>query len=94
MKFVSKDSCGVGFIANIKGKKSYSIIDNALKAVSNLTHRGATLADGRTGDGSGILFQIPHEFFIKEAKKIDESFNAEKVAVGTFFLKGKVDEAL
>ncbi|GAB6075606.1 glutamate synthase large subunit [Desulfurobacterium crinifex] len=94
MEFGFKDSCGVGFIANIKGKKSYSIIDNALKAVSNLTHRGATLADGRTGDGSGILFQISHEFFIKEAKKIDKSFNAEKVAVGTFFLKGKVDEAL
>ena len=92
MKF--KDSCGVGFIANVKGESSYSLIEKALKAVSNLTHRGATLSDGRTGDGSGILFQIPHEFFIKEAKRIRGDFEAKKVVVGTFFLKGDVDRAL
>jgi glutamate synthase domain-containing protein 1 len=44
-----KDSCGVGFIASISGEKSYGIIDKGLKAVSNLTHRGAALSDGRTG---------------------------------------------
>ncbi|MEO2069210.1 MAG: glutamate synthase large subunit [Desulfurobacteriaceae bacterium] len=88
-----KDSCGVGFIANINGEKSYSIIDKGLRAVANLTHRGATLADGKTGDGSGILFQVPHEFFINEAKKIDRDFKADKVAVGVFFLKGNVDKA-
>jgi len=89
-----KDSCGVGFIASIKGEKSYEIIDKGLKAVSNLTHRGAALSDGRTGDGSGILFQIPHEFFVKEARRIRGDFNCDKVTVGTFFLKGDVDGAL
>ena len=89
MKFEFKDSCGVGFIVNIKGKKSYSIIDNALRAVSNLTHRGATLADGRTGDGSGILFQIPHEFFIKEAKKIDKALMLKRLQLVLFSLKEK-----
>ncbi|WP_163328438.1 glutamate synthase large subunit [Desulfurobacterium thermolithotrophum] len=92
MKF--KDSCGVGFIVNTKGKKSYSIIDKGLRAVSNLTHRGATLADGRTGDGSGILIQIPHEFFINEAKRLDPNFQAKKVAIGTFFLKEDIDKSL
>ncbi|MEO2082667.1 MAG: glutamate synthase central domain-containing protein, partial [Desulfurobacteriaceae bacterium] len=89
-----KESCGVGFIANINGKRSHSIIENALKAVSNLTHRGAALADGRTGDGSGILFQIPHNFFISEARKISPDFKAKEVAVGFFFLKGEVEKAL
>ncbi len=88
-----KDSCGVGFIASFKGEKSYEILDKALKAVSNLTHRGATLADGRTGDGSGVMFQLPQEFFRKEAKKIGGK-EFKEVAVGFFFLKGKVDEAL
>ncbi|WP_457755320.1 glutamate synthase large subunit [Thermovibrio ammonificans] len=89
-----KDSCGVGFIANFKGERSYRVIDRALAAVSNLTHRGATLADGRTGDGSGILFQVPHDFFSKEARRLSPDFKATEVAVGTFFLSGSVDEAL
>ncbi len=87
-----KDSCGVGFIASLK-ESSYQILDKALKAVSNLTHRGATLADGRTGDGSGVMFQIPQEFFLKEAKRIGGR-EFKKVAVGFFFLKGEVDRAL
>jgi len=88
-----KDSCGVGFIASFKGEKSYQILDSALKAVSNLTHRGATLADGRTGDGSGVMFQLPKEFFAKEAKRIDGK-DFKDVAVGFFFLKGDVEKAL
>ncbi len=88
-----KDSCGVGFIASFKGERSYRILDNGLKAVSNLTHRGATLADGRTGDGSGVSFQIPQEFFINEAKRIDGK-EFKEVAVGFFFLKGDVEKAL
>jgi len=88
-----KDNCGVGFIASFKGEKSYRILDGALKAVSNLTHRGATLADGRTGDGSGVMFQLPQDFFRKEAKRIGGR-EFEEVAVGFFFLKEKVDEAL
>jgi len=92
MKF--RDSCGVGFIADVEGKSSFKVIEKALEAVSNLTHRGATLSDGRTGDGSGILFQLPHHFFLKEAKRIRGDFEAERVVVGTFFLSGDVDRAL
>jgi glutamate synthase (NADPH/NADH) large chain len=88
-----KDSCGVGFIADRSGRSSHKVIERALEAVTNLTHRGATLADGRTGDGSGVLFQIPKDFFRKEAKRIDGK-EFSNVAVGFFFLKGEVDRAL
>ncbi|WP_457569283.1 glutamate synthase large subunit [Desulfurobacterium sp.] len=88
-----KDSCGVGFIANINGEKSHEILKNALKAVSNLTHRGAVLSDGRTGDGSGVLFQLPEEFFKKEAKKIGKDFQDSDIAVGTIFLDRKTADS-
>src|SRR5215510_121787 len=57
---LEKDSCGVGFIANIKGKKSHQIVSDALNILCNLEHRGAVGADPRAGDGAGILVQIPH----------------------------------
>ncbi len=57
------DSCGVGFVAHIKGKKSHSIVQKALGVLENLAHRGATGCDSETGDGAGILLQIPHDFF-------------------------------
>ena len=60
-----KDSCGIGFVANIYDISSRSIIDNALQILCNLTHRGAVSADPRAGDGVGILTQIPHQFFQK-----------------------------
>ena len=58
-----KDSCGVGFVANIKGEKSHSIVKKGLQVLINLTHRGAVGSDPKTGDGAGILIQIPDEFF-------------------------------
>ncbi|MDP6686236.1 MAG: glutamate synthase subunit alpha, partial [Candidatus Omnitrophota bacterium] len=63
------DSCGVGFVCNIKGKRSNSIVKQALEVLKNLSHRGAVGADPKTGDGAGILIQIPHEFFIKVASQ-------------------------
>jgi glutamate synthase (NADPH/NADH) large chain len=57
------DACGVGFIAQINGKKSHQIIRQAIQALRNLEHRGAIGGDLKTGDGAGILFQIPHRFF-------------------------------
>lgn len=57
-----KDSCGVGFICDVNGKKSNKIVKYGIEAVKNLTHRGAVGADGKTGDGAGILIQIPHKF--------------------------------
>ncbi len=58
-----RDNCGAGFICNLKGKKSNVIIHNALEILVRLEHRGAVSADGRTGDGAGILIDIPHDFF-------------------------------
>ncbi|MCX5706944.1 MAG: glutamate synthase large subunit, partial [Candidatus Omnitrophica bacterium] len=62
------DSCGVGFVCNIKGKKSNEIIQQGLEVLSRLAHRGATGADPKTGDGAGILIQLPHEFLFKVCK--------------------------
>jgi len=80
------DSCGLGFIANIKGKKSHDIIKKGLFILENLEHRGATGADPLVGDGAGILTQIPHEFFLKEVKKEGFSLPAlGEYGVGVFF---------
>src|SRR5579862_6369191 len=65
-----KDSCGVGFIADIKGRKSHRIIEDALTILLNLEHRGAVGADPRAGDGAGILVQIPHAFFSRKAREL------------------------
>src|ERR1700753_3482646 len=67
---LEKDSCGVGFIANIKGKKSHQIVSDALQILCNLEHRGAVGADPRFGDGAAILVQIPHAFFTRKAAEI------------------------
>ncbi|MFL5106250.1 MAG: hypothetical protein ACJ8DX_09140, partial [Xanthobacteraceae bacterium] len=67
---LDKDSCGVGFIANIKNKKSHQIVEDALTLVCNLEHRGAVGADPRAGDGAGILVQIPHKFFARKAAEV------------------------
>ena len=57
------DNCGAGFICSLKGKKSNDIIHKALEILDELEHRGAVSADSKTGDGAGILIDIPHEFF-------------------------------
>ncbi len=63
-----RDACGVGFIADMKGRKSHKIVEDALSILENLEHRGAVGADPLSGDGAGILIQIPHEFLASEAK--------------------------
>jgi len=65
-----KDSCGVGFIANIKGSKSHQIVSDALTMLERMEHRGACGCEPNTGDGAGILIQIPHEFFSSECSKL------------------------
>ena len=67
------DSCGVGFVCNINGEKSNEIVRKGLKILNRLAHRGAVGADPKTGDGAGILIQLPHEFLSKvtEKEKID-----------------------
>jgi glutamate synthase (NADPH/NADH) large chain len=65
-----KDSCGVGFVADMKGRKSHTIIEHGIKILENLEHRGAVGADPRAGDGAGMLVQIPHKFFAAEAERL------------------------
>ncbi|MDA9763891.1 glutamate synthase large subunit [Opitutales bacterium] len=60
------DSCGIGFVANLKGKKSHEIVENALSMLCNMEHRGGTGYDVASGDGAGILIQIPHDFFVED----------------------------
>jgi glutamate synthase (NADPH/NADH) large chain len=82
-----KDSCGVGFIADIKGKKSHQIVNDALRILCNLEHRGAVGADPRAGDGAGILVQIPHKFFARKAKELGITLPAPgEYGVGVLFM--------
>lgn len=64
------DACGMGFVVKVNGDKSHDIIDEALTVLENLSHRGASGADENTGDGAGILVQIPHGFFVRECSVI------------------------
>lgn len=64
------DSCGVGFVCNVKGKKSNATVLQGLEVLKRLSHRGATGADPKTGDGAGILIQMPHEFFVHACAKL------------------------
>jgi len=64
------DACGIGFIANIKGRKSHQIIEDAIHMLTRMDHRGACGCEVNTGDGAGILIQMPHEFFLDECTKL------------------------
>ncbi len=82
-----KDACGLGFIANINGIKSHDVILKGIQILVNLTHRGACGCDPETGDGAGILIQIPHQFFVKECQKLGIELPAEgQYGVGMCFL--------
>ncbi|MED9970514.1 MAG: glutamate synthase large subunit [Ruminococcus sp.] len=80
------DNCGIGAIVNIKGKKTHSTVENALTIVETLEHRAGKDAEGKTGDGVGILLQISHTFFKKAAEKLGIKLKNERdYAVGMFF---------
>jgi glutamate synthase domain-containing protein 2/glutamate synthase domain-containing protein 1/glutamate synthase domain-containing protein 3 len=64
------DACGIGFVANIRGHKSHDIINKGIQVLLNLAHRGACGCDSETGDGAGILLQIPHQFFLRECRNL------------------------
>jgi glutamate synthase (NADPH/NADH) large chain len=82
-----KDSCGVGFIADIKGRKSHQIVEDGLRILCNLEHRGATGADPRMGDGAGILVQIPHKFFAKKCEALGFKLpKPSEYAIGYLFM--------
>ena len=80
------DNCGIGAIVNIKGVKTHQVVENALKIVENLEHRAGKDAEGKTGDGVGILLQISHKFFSKAAKSLGINIGGEReYGVGMFF---------
>ncbi len=80
------DSCGVGMIADISGESSKRVVDSAVTALKALWHRGAVDVDGKTGDGAGILLQIPQQFFIKQIENLGHSLKSSNMAVGVVFL--------
>ena len=82
-----KDSCGIGFVVNIKGERSRTIVERGLQVLENLYHRGAQGCDPCTGDGAGILLQIPHEFFRRAALDVQVKLpNAGEYGIGMVFL--------
>ena len=81
------DNCGIGAVVNIKGIKTHETVENALKIVENLKHRAGKDADGKTGDGVGILLQISHKFFKKVTKPLGiESWRRKRLRCGNVFL--------
>ena len=82
-----RDSCGVGVVADMKGRASHAILEKGLKILANLDHRGATGADSTLGDGCGVLTQIPHRFFAEECAKLGFALpQPGHYAIGQFFM--------
>ena len=85
------DSCGIGFVANIKSNKSHQIVSDALTILENMEHRGACGCENNTGDGAGILIQTPHEFFFDECVKLGVHLPSYgKYAVGVLFFPKEI----
>jgi len=82
-----RDACGIGFVCHINGRKSHDIIEKGIQVLINLTHRGACGCDPETGDGAGVLIQIPHKFFARECGKLGFTLPAAgEYGVGMCFL--------
>lgn len=89
-----KDACGVGFMVHVKGQRSHKILSDASYILCNMTHRGASGADIRDGDGAGVMTGIPHQFFVNETKRelgIDLPPEGQ-YAVGNLFMKAETAE--
>ena len=81
------DACGMGFVVNLSGEKSHDIVSKGIEILINLTHRGACGCDPETGDGAGLLIQIPHKFFARECEALGFVLPAPgEYAVGMTFL--------
>jgi glutamate synthase (NADPH/NADH) large chain len=87
------DSCGVGFVVDVLGRKSYDMVEKGLQILLNLEHRGACGCESDTGDGAGILIQIPHRFFAEECEKLGLALpEPGQYGVGMVFLPTNVDD--
>src|SRR5262245_39671328 len=86
------DACGIGFVARLSGEPSHDILKQALTAVGNMAHRGGVGADGKSGDGAGVLTQIPRAFFARELSRLGIDYPAGDLAVGMVFLPHDDDQ--
>ncbi len=84
----SKDNCGFGLVANIKNRASHENLEKAITALERMMHRGAVAADGKTGDGSGLLLSMPHEFMLETAKELGVEL-PDQYAVAVVFTKDR-----
>ncbi|MDR0877324.1 MAG: hypothetical protein LBN21_04670, partial [Treponema sp.] len=82
------DSCGIGFVADIKGRVSHAILKRGLEVLERMEHRGAESADNKTGDGSGVLLQIPHDFYTRFIPNLPP---AGTYGTGLVFLPGPAE---
>src|SRR5437868_9102455 len=82
------DACGVGLVARLSGQPGHDIVAKAVEAVANLSHRGAVAADGKSGDGSGVLTQVPRRLVAREVERLGlgRLDDTDVVGVGMFFL--------
>ncbi|HMO57905.1 MAG TPA: glutamate synthase central domain-containing protein, partial [Roseiflexaceae bacterium] len=80
------DACGIGFVAQLSGAPSHEILVQAVTAVGHMAHRGGVAADNKSGDGAGVLTQIPRAFFARELERLGITVAADDLAVGMFFL--------
>ena len=84
------DSCGTGFIAQVNGRRSNRILRLGLRSICNLMHRGALDADAKTGDGAGVITQIPYKLFVPEVVRLGHTLYKEgDLAVGVMFLPSR-----
>ncbi len=84
------DNCGIGFVAHLKGKKSHNIIQRGLETLVNMTHRGAEGSDSKTGDGAGVMIQIPRDFYLMQGYSIPHE---GQFGTGLVFLPRDAGEA-
>ena len=88
------DNCGIGAVVNIKGLKTYKTVDDALKIVEQLEHRAGKDAAGETGDGVGILTQIPDEYFQKILGQVRQSIDPSNTIIGEYMCQGKMPQSV
>src|SRR4051794_10781980 len=87
------DSCGVGFVVDLKGRKSHRLVRDGLTALINLNHRGARGCENNTGDGAGILIQVPHEFFVEKCRALGITLPAPtEYGVGALFTSPNAEQ--
>ncbi len=89
--FPERDACGVGFVARLDAAPSHAVLQSALAALRNLAHRGAQAADGRTGDGAGILTEVPQGLFSRVLREMGYRGDERPLAVGMFFFPAPED---